>query len=294
MHGYCTDDVARALLVVLRAPEDPEHERLSRVYLDFLLAAQRPDGSFANRRAWPSGAWLLDEPASDADGRALRALGAASSSSEEALAAFERASHLRSPWPRVNASMALGAVEVLRTRSDNRAAWSLLGAAADGLGAGVEPWRTYENALVPHALVAVGAEHGLELLDWLVEEETLGDHFSFAPVGGRAPGGPKPAFDQQPIEAGAMAEACACAFELHGDRRFAAACRRAADWFLGLNDVGVSLYDPETGGCRDGLEPHGCNANEGAESTIALLAATQAAARSAAASSRASTTAAPT
>ena len=40
-------------------------------------------------------------------------------------------------------------------------------------------------------------------------------------------------------------------------------------WFLGNNDLGVSLYDPLTGGCADGLQEDGVNRNEGAESTLA-------------------------
>jgi hypothetical protein len=31
------------------------------------------------------------------------------------------------------------------------------------------------------------------------------------------------------------------------------------------------LYDYETGGCRDGLQPSGVNENQGAESTLAWL-----------------------
>ncbi len=46
---------------------------------------------------------------------------------------------------------------------------------------------------------------------------------------------------------------------------------RAFDWFLGHNDLGLSLYDPATGGCRDGLHSDRCNQNQGAESTLAFL-----------------------
>jgi hypothetical protein len=116
---------------------------------------------------------------------------------------------------------------------------------------------------------------------------------------GAAPGEPRPAFDQQPIEAGATADACARAFAATGERRWADACLRAAAWFLGRNDGGLALYDPETGGCHDGLGPDERNENQGAESTIALVSALQQAravqaARSAASSSSVRTVAAPT
>jgi hypothetical protein len=40
-------------------------------------------------------------------------------------------------------------------------------------------------------------------------------------------------------------------------------------WFLGNNDLGLSLYDPRTGGSADGLHSEGINLNQGAESTLA-------------------------
>jgi hypothetical protein len=33
----------------------------------------------------------------------------------------------------------------------------------------------------------------------------------------------------------------------------------------------VALYDPSTGGCRDGLHPDRANENQGAESTLSFL-----------------------
>jgi len=45
----------------------------------------------------------------------------------------------------------------------------------------------------------------------------------------------------------------------------------AFNWFLGKNDLQVALYDPATGGCRDGLHPERVNQNQGAESTLAFL-----------------------
>jgi hypothetical protein len=47
--------------------------------------------------------------------------------------------------------------------------------------------------------------------------------------------------------------------------------RRAFEWFLGRNDLDLPLYDPTTGGCRDGLHPDRPNENQGTESTLAFL-----------------------
>ncbi len=143
-------------------------------------------------------------------------------------------------------------------------------------------------------------EEGLALLDWLIGVELRGDHFSFAPVGGWGAGEPRPGFDQQPIEAAAMVDACAAAFFATGDRRWASFGLLAAEWFVGANDGDVTLLDPVTGGCCDGLTREGRNENQGAESTIALIGALeqaeriQAALRQASSTSAAETVAAPT
>ncbi len=174
------------------------------------------------------------------------------------------------------------------------------------------PWPeqrlAYDNARLAEARVAAGVtledstllDEGLALLDWLAANETLGDHFSFVPVGGRGPGELPPAFDQQPIEAGAMADACAAAFAATGDGYWADLAVRAAEWFLGRNDTGIPLFDAVSGGGCDGLMARGRNENQGAESTLALIGAfqqaarVQAARRSAPSSSSVETTAAPT
>ncbi|HVV57326.1 MAG TPA: glycosyltransferase [Gaiellaceae bacterium] len=319
-HGYCTDDVARALVVLLREPRrSPRLERLAETCLAFLERAQLPDGRCHNRLS-ADGAWLDEVGPDDATGRALWAAGtavaAAARQSQRARAErlFGAAAGFRSPWPRANAFAVLGAVEALAATPTRRAE-SLLQAAAAGLGRvssdpgwpWPEPRLAYANAVLAEARIAAGValgeepllEEGLELLEWLVATETRDGRFSFTPVGGWARGEPRPGFDQQPIEAAAMADACARAFDVTGDPVWRERTLDAAAWFLGRNDVGVQLYDAASGGCRDGLEPDGVNENEGAESTIALISAlqqarrVQAAAASARRSGAASTLAAP-
>ena len=164
---------------------------------------------------------------------------------------------------------------------------SWVAAAADLLsGSRDDPhWRwaaprlTYANAVIPDAALAVATATGSEddlaaalwMLEWLVAEESHGGRFSFTPVGGRGPGDPRPAFDQQPIEASAMADACARAFSATGDIRWAQSAAQAARWFLGDNDTGATMFDPATGGGFDGLQSHGVNENQGAESTLAFV-----------------------
>jgi len=324
-HGYCSDDVARALVVVLREQSrTPELDELETIYLRFLERAQLPDGRFHNRlSAAPSPRWLDEVGSDDSIGRALRGLGAAVShgrTSEvrsRALSCFEAGADFRSTSPRANAAAALGAADVLTVENGNIPAQRLLERASTRLRHVAEgplrPWPearlAYDNARLPEGRIAAGRalgderlmEDGLGLLSWLVEAETIRGRFSFAPAPeGWAPGEPRPGYPQQPIEAGTMADACALAFDVTRDVYWAEVGVRAASWFLGANDLGLSLLDPMSGGCRDGLEASGCNENEGAESTLALISALQharrlqAAARSAATTSEAATVAAPT
>jgi hypothetical protein len=297
-HGYCTDDNARALVVACH------HEGASldaavvaAVTLRFVLDARDGAGRFRNRRR-ADGVWL-DEPRSDdADGRALWALGTAARSApgawqrDEAAAAFATVRPIDSPHLRPHATAVLGAVEMLAVDPDHLAARrvAMVGAArladaASRRDPWIEPRLTYDDARLPEALLAAGAtlrqrgyaELGLELLSWLVDDQTHEEHFSFTPVGGRVPAGARPAFDQQPLEAAAMAAACARAWSLTADPPWRELAHRAASWLLGANDTGAILYDTVSGGTCDGLAEDGVNLNRGAESTIAGIDALQAA-----------------
>ncbi|GBE24172.1 hypothetical protein BMS3Bbin02_00440 [bacterium BMS3Bbin02] len=299
-HGYCTDDNARALIVVCNAPErSPDLVELAQTYLAFLTDAQLPGGGFHNRRN-VDGAWTDKVGSDDSQGRALWALGSVARLGPEpwmrctGLDLFDRHRGFVSPSPRANAFTVLGACEVLMTQPGNRHARDVVKRCIRHVRAGDDPawpWPedrlAYDNARLPEALLAAGecladdrlTDAGLRLLDWLVEVETNGDHFSFTPVHGWGPGDPRPGFDQQPVEATAMADACYRAWSLTGDPRWKNRVERAARWFVGANDAGLSLYDPRTGGCGDGLGPDYTNLNQGAESTLAAIATLERAAR---------------
>ena len=118
-------------------------------------------------------------------------------------------------------------------------------------------------------------ERGLQLLEFLLRVQTRGDHLSVVPVGGRGRDDVGPGFDQQPIEVAALADACASAYRITGDVRWWDAVRLAWSWFLGDNDSQTVMFDPQTGGGYDGLERGGCNLNQGAESTLAMLSTAQ-------------------
>jgi hypothetical protein len=297
-HGYCLDDVSRALVVVCREPSPPPALiGLMERYLAFMQHAQTPPGWCHNRLGYDR-RWS-DEPAlGDWWGRSLWASGTAAAEGPsarfraDALTHFEAGAGCRSPFARTMAFAALGAASVLATHPHHALARDLLGAAAkvltppppvDGEWAWPEPRLTYANAAWAEALIAAGSglgddhlmSEGLRLLDWLIAAETAGERLSLTPVGGRGPDDPRPGFDQQPIEAAGLADACGRAFELTGDVRYARGVAKAVAWFLGDNDAQVPMLDPGTGGGFDGLEPVGRNENQGAESTIAVISALQ-------------------
>lgn len=110
-------------------------------------------------------------------------------------------------------------------------------------------------------------------LRWLVSlQRTQANHFR--PIGSNGfyvKGGNRADYDQQPVEAQAMVSACLEAYRITGEESWKDEAKRAFEWFLGRNDLGLSLYDPSTGGCRDGLHWDRANENQGAESTLAYL-----------------------
>ena len=68
-----------------------------------------------------------------------------------------------------------------------------------------------------------------------------------------------------------MVSACLEAYRSTSDSKWLDQAHRAFDWFLGWNDLGLELYSPTTGGCRDALHEDRVNGNQGAESTLAFL-----------------------
>jgi hypothetical protein len=116
---------------------------------------------------------------------------------------------------------------------------------------------------------------GVESLVWLTElQHADGEESHFVPIGSNGfyrRGGERARFDQQPVEAQAMISACLEAYRITGDNRWRKEARRVFEWFLGRNDLNRPIYDPNTGGCRDGLHADRANENQGAESTLAFL-----------------------
>jgi hypothetical protein len=299
-HGYCTDDMARVLMVTAREPgATPPVQALMWQALRFLDDAIDLDGQCRNRLN-RRGEWEDHPTLDDCWGRAIWGLGTAVARSEDArlrqraIDIFDRAAVRRSTWPRAVAFAALGAAELLDSEPAHAGARHLLEDAAemDGLGQSTttqagwgwpEPRLTYANAALPEAMIAAGSmlrrpelvARGMTLLGWLLDRESVGGHLSVTPAGGAGPTDASPRFDQQPIEVAAMAEACARAAKVDGDPRWLNGVRSAVAWFLGDNDCGVVMWDETTHGGYDGLEAGRANSNQGTESTLAFLSTLQ-------------------
>jgi len=302
--GYTTDDNARALIAAILAryvtPDDPTLRPLVTRYLSFVdLAFNVRTRRFRNFLSYGR-RWLEEEGSDDSHGRALWALGTTVAMDQdtghrllaadlfcEALPAVEEIPSLR-----CLAFTLLGIHDYLERFGDDpnmrrareRIAKRLHGAfrtsATDGWP-WPEPTVTYANARLPQALILAGdamgepemLAKGLDILRWLVQIQRSPSGW-FSPIGNQGwyeRGKQKAQFDQQPTEAHDMVEACLTAYGVTHEAAWLDHARAAFEWFLGRNDILMPLYDPSSGGCRDGLHPDRPNENQGAESTLAWL-----------------------
>jgi glycosyltransferase involved in cell wall biosynthesis len=303
-HGYCIDDNARALMVAAMGRKylpavSMSFDSLSSHYLSFLQYAFNVETGLFRDFMTYARQWTEEVGSEDAHGRALWGLGKAvafldnpgqlamsTTLFKQALKAVE---HFNPP--RTIAFALVGIHAYLHKFSGDTEVRRVREILADRLFNQFEnnvtkswPWLentlSYANGKLPHALLLSGQwmqrsdmiDMGLRSLKWLLTIQTENGHF--VPIGCNGwyeQGGPKARFDQQPIEANAMIEACVEAFNITRDKTWIDNAVMCFNWFLGHNDLNMPLYDPKTGGCRDGLMADGINQNEGAESSLAWL-----------------------
>jgi hypothetical protein len=299
-HGYCIDDVGRALIVACDAAADRVTAgvggRLLTTYLAYVVDAQLPDGWFHNFLGYDR-RWQDDRGTDDSFARACWGLGyviaraprpadrsVARDVLRAALPHVATLTHLRS-----RAYAVLGLARVVVADRFDAAAATALRAAASGIADAYraiatpewrwcEPVMTYDNARLCEALLRAGSAlrdpflvaAGRAMLDFLASVTIEND--VFVPIGsaGWYPrGGVRARFGQQPLEAAALVDAALLAREVTGDERYGVLAQYGYGWFFGRNVLGATLVDG--GGCRDGIDEHGINENMGAESTLAYL-----------------------
>jgi glycosyltransferase involved in cell wall biosynthesis len=302
--GYCTDDNARALMLMVLVEQagldSPRSLRAAATYAAFVGHAFVPEsGRFRNFLSYDR-RWLDEAGTDDCLGRATLALGTCVGRSRRhglvswAVEYFipSLRAIVATTSPRAWALAVLGSRDYLRRLAGDRAAAALTRELTDRLldlfratATPDWPWFedivAYDNARVCQALIAGGRlvddrraiDAGLTMLDWLARAQ-LSPSGRFSPIGCHGfyrRGGAPATFDQQPLEAHGMAAACIEAFHATGEPVWIDRAWNAFDWFRGHNVLGVALADPRTGGCRDGLLEDRANENMGAESTLAFL-----------------------
>ncbi len=303
--GYCTDDNARALILTvllesLGTINPLKINDLASRYLGFIRYSWDPSISrFRNFLTFQRN-WKEEIPSEDCHGRALWAIGTCIGQSKNEgfvqmlVEFFEKAivSSASFTSPRAWAFILLGIHEYLQRFHGDRLARNCMQTLATRLhdlyktNSDAE-WRWFESSLtycdakLPHALLLSGHDldneemlkAGIDALKWLTKIQTS-TRGHFQPVGTDGEyirGGVKPVFDQQPIEAYATVSACLEAYRVTKDKIWHEEALNAFQWFLGSNDLGISLYDPVAGGCCDGLHINRVNRNQGAESTLSFL-----------------------
>ncbi|MGB8591989.1 MAG: glycosyltransferase family 4 protein, partial [Candidatus Acidiferrales bacterium] len=304
--GYSTDDNARALIVAILLEELGSSTPtgaldLASRYLAFLWLAFDPSTKRFRNCLTYDHQWQDPEGTEDSHGRALWGLGTVLGRSKDAglRGAAGRLFELAVPAavdfrsPRASAFALLGLHEYLESFPGDRAAVNAADTLADRLldsyrANRSDDWKWFENVLaysnarLPQALIRAGTRSandamvsaGLEALDWLVTVQRCDVRRHFLPIGSHgfySKETEKARFDQQPIEACAAVSACLQAYRATGKVRWRTEAWTAFNWFLGDNDLQIALYDPTTGGCRDGLHPDRANENQGAESTLSFL-----------------------
>ncbi|MGZ4966439.1 MAG: glycosyltransferase family 4 protein [Chthoniobacterales bacterium] len=303
--GYCTDDNARAFILTLLLSEmtsrvaQQELERLASTYLSFLWDAFDQESNRFRNFMSHSREWLEQVGSEDSHARALWAVGMALGRSRNeghrnlCALLFQRGLPVVEQFtsPRAWAFVLLAMHEYLRSFSGDRAVnqlrevlttrlLELFQANSSKEWEWFEPVATYDNAKLSHAMILSGHwtsrgevfQAGLTSLRWLVETQKA-EAGHFAPIGCNGfwkRDGDRARFDQQPLEAYATISACLEAFSLTHDEYWKRASRRCFEWFLGRNDLGESLYDSSTGGCRDALHQDRVSQNQGAESSLAF------------------------
>jgi len=300
-HGYSADDSARAIVACshyYNLFRDDSVLQMVDKYLSFILHARQDSGWFYNfmnfERQFPP-----QELGQDTFGRCLWGLGAAihlcrnRDQSRLALEIFEDSLFLlpQLDQTRSLAYCALGLSNYLLQHPEAREIEEKLHFVAVRLmefyqknasqdWPWFEPFLTYDNALLPGALLLAYRhlkepeflETGLKTLDYLISLQYRDGYFDLIGNNGwYFKDRERAIFSQQALDASALTSACLLAANFSDQQRYLEMGYAAFQWFLGRNRLGKPLYYPNTGSCSDGLESDRVSKNKGAESIISFL-----------------------
>jgi len=287
--GYCMDDNARALLMALmayRQNKDKLALNLAPIYLSYIHYMQNKNGTFRNFLSFNRN--FLDEVGSeDSFGRTIWALGYLLGNAPndsyyqtgkliffDALPNFEKLQSIRSI-----ANTMLGISYYLKANPSDELMIKRLRNLAGKLiihyeensspdWNWFEPLLAYDNGILPLALLHAAeilnddtiTKIALESMAFLTGITLKDGYLSI--IGNEKwykKEGERSIFAQQPLDALAMVLMYHQAFHLTKDIDYLTKLFLCFMWFLGENDLRISLFDFETMGCCDGLESYGVN-----------------------------------
>jgi len=306
--GYTLDDNARAAIVISQLIKQQAKfkglKKLLTIYLNYLKHCQQPSGTFINYIG------TLDkqpttqnsqEDLSDAAARAMWALSEVMKNQFlnhkirtqaqlmfiKGFAHFNHTLHLRAQALMIKA-LAAAITELPNLRSEFIESITQL---AKSLSAALEKnsnntWQWFEshlgynNALLSEGLLVAAVvlnekkflQQGISSLQFLIKH-TFSSNM-YLPIGNSnwyKQNEPRSYYDQQPEDPAAMIATLATAYKITGLISYKNLASKCFSWFLGNNSLHHSLYDYETGGCYDGLQPNEVNLNQGAESLVSYL-----------------------
>lgn len=302
-HGYCVDDNARGLIAFCKyysLKKEADALPLIQKYLAFLFYAfNQENGRFRNFMSYDR-RWMELAGSEDSHARALWGLGITVKEAPDSairnmamslfLEALPAVEHFSSPraWGYtilgLQAYLTIYGGDVFARKIRDELAGKIYELFANNA---TEDWvwcentATYANAILPHALIIAGKwipdkemyDMGIKALNWLLKIQTAPEgHLSIIGNDGWLDSnGNRAMFDQQPIEVKSLIEACLAVYIETGDKKWFEESERCLSWFLGQNDLQLTVCDHKTGGCSDGLESQGINANQGAESTLSWV-----------------------
>lgn len=310
--GYCVDDVARLIPVARALAEVDEQWATVQARSVSFVAHAMADvevGSGAvmhNFLDW-NRTWLDTPSFGDHVGRAAWGLATVADDPQCRDVAAGVISRILGEWPRTAALHPIAYAILAQTTAPSLVNHQRIRAMVTQLVAAhrtrqAEGWKWFETrlrydyAVFPHALISAGAmlrdgavvELGLTTLRWLDEISDGGGHYRFVGCHGLGLGETKAlSGDEQPLEAFGLMRAHMCAYQVTNDVWHRDRALRAQAWFYGVNRLQEPVVDGD-GGCFDGLMEEGVNRNQGAESTLAFVAARQLFASSSLRSSRVS------
>lgn len=295
--GYSVDDNARALIAAIQYGNKP----LAQKYLGFLVSAQKDGKMYCDLTS--KGTWHGEPGDGDWFGRAFWAAAYAMRFASSIRIRKEATQLVRNLLPtckqvrslRTLAYILLGLCYLQEAEWDELAAERL-----EILNQSIEKilfeyhahssvdwvWpdsiKAYDNARIPQALLEVSRtfnrpdlkELGLQILNFVIDSnfDVLGNHFRFIGNNGwLKKGESKALWDEQPIEAGATAQACFTAYRVSGLNYYKQMGTKAFAWFYGDNIHRRPLVNQRRQSVYDGLNPEGINLNQGAESLLEYL-----------------------